>query len=110
MNPGSSITTSSFIGTVGSDMSSSSTAASLTFIPGLLTSLTISFEGKVVNTTSPMIITFIAGNEIPQNGAVTILFPSDLKWKRDISSTHYIPLNGVLSCYGKTANTNNATI
>ena len=109
-NPGVAYTTAPFIGTIGNDTSSSSTAAEVTFTPGLLNSLSLSFLGSLVNTTSDLIITLAPSNQIPQNGGVKVLFPATLTWARDISPTHTFPLNGALACYGLTANVLNSSI
>jgi hypothetical protein len=110
INPGAALTTSPFIGTIATDSSSSSTAAQVTLTPGILTSLTITFLGKYVNQTSDMSITFVPAHFIPQSGGVKIQFPPSLAWTRDISTSHTIPLGGVLTCYGLSSNVVNASI
>lgn len=110
VNPGSAVTTSPFVTTIGSDSSSATTAAELTLTPGLLTSLTITFQGQYVNTTSDMVLNFVPSNAIPKNGGVKVVFPSALTWARELAPSHTIPLNGTLSCYGVSSNVDNATI
>lgn len=108
-NPGSALTTSSFMATIGQDVSISSTAAELTFTPGSL-SVSLSFSNPIVNTTSSLIVEVVPAHQVPQDGAVTIQFPPSLTWARDLSTSHTLPINVTLSCMGLTSNIINATI
>lgn len=110
VNPAFALTTSAFVGTIGSDSSNNSTKADLNLLPALLSGISVTFSGKTVNKTSDMIVTLQTTNQIPANGSITVLFPSTVTWARDISTTHLIPINGILSCYGITSNINNSSI
>ena len=110
INPGSALTSSPFIGTIGTDTSSSSTSAAVAFSAGQLSALTTSFQGGVVNQTNDLVITLVPAHQIPQNGVIQVQFPSSIRWTRDLSSTHSIPINGPLNCYGLTSNINNGTL
>ena len=73
--------TSSFIATIGIDISSADDSGAVTLLPGVFQSIIVSFDPKTVNTTSNMIITAVLGNGVPANGNIIITFPS-LTWTR----------------------------
>jgi hypothetical protein len=102
VNPSSALTTSPFIATIGPDTSSNSAIAATSFAPGVLTGLTITFQGGIVNRTSDMIFSFTTTDSVAANGVITIQFPPTLIWARQLTTTFLIPINGALSCYGIT--------
>lgn len=81
-NPSSALTTSPFVGTIGSDVSGSSSGATLTYTAANLAILTASFASGIVNRTSDLIFTLTTGQPIPSDGAITIRFPGTLLWAR----------------------------
>ena len=110
INPSSAVTTSAFLGTIAADISNDSPIADVTFSANSLSSLSVSFQGGVVNRTSDMIVTMMINDAVPANGIVTVLFPATNQWARETSTNNIIPINGALTCYGLTSEISNSTI
>jgi hypothetical protein len=104
MNPSVAITTDNFVMKIGSDYSSNDSYASVTLIPTKFTQVNATFDNRTVNTTGNLIVTFVSQNVIRQNSNFVVTFPAALKWERDISTLHPIPLTGSLVCAGLSTN------
>lgn len=110
INPSSAVTTSAFLGTIATDISNDSPIADVTFSANSLSSVSVSFQGGIVNRTSDMIVTMTVNDAVPADGIVTVQFPATNQWARETSTNNLIPINGVLSCYGLTSQISNSTI
>lgn len=110
INPSSAVTTSAFLGTIETDISNDSPIADVTFSANSLSSLSVSFQGGVVNRTSDMIVTLTTTDAVPTNAIITVQFPATNQWARETSTNNLIPINGVLTCYGLTSEISNSTI
>ena len=103
-NPSPALTTNSFKGWIGIDVSDTSPGdATLTLTPSTFSACSITFSPAIVNKTQTMVLSVTPKNQIPSTGSIRITFPSQGYWTGR-SGSQTFGILGSMSCSGTSAN------
>lgn len=99
-NPSPAFTTNPFTGTIGVDYADPIGVNSIVvLVPDNFTQCYMTFNPKFVNRTSAMQIRIVTKSNLPIDGVVEVVFPSN-QWSEGLatSATNYLPISNSMTC------------